>query len=177
MENGIRLDEYRKTKGEVKMIKYNVFIVIILGLLLMLLLLAGRFGPDTIPFIIFVIFAGLPILITFRNSIPNYIPQPIRDFIVIDDPDDKINPSSILDKTRSTKARQILFVIGISIITIGVLILIRDVLSNLDINSSNVSLTKNGTLKKIIMGVLLTIINGVLLMKFNELSNDFITNQ
>lgn len=171
MDNGITLERYNREKGTFKMVKYHVFVILVLGIIGLFIFFVGKFGKDALPFIIFIIFISLPILVTFKDNLPDYIPRPIRNFLTEDIEKPKAAREVLNVNFTSTRTKQIYYIVGMSVLAFAVVLLLVDVSPDLQKNTSAEVLIKNGTLIKIISGVFLTVILGVLLMKFNELSN------
>ena len=175
--NEIPLKEYENDTPKFIMIKYHVFIVFVLGILLLFLLLAGKFGGDSIPFILFTMIMSLPIIIIYRNTIPEYIPKQLSN-LLLEEPKpktEKVEYESILN-TKTTKSKQVLYIIGMIIITIFLVGIISGLNKELTNNTKEYLENKKiGT--KILTGLLLAIINGIMLIKFGEISNRYIINK
>lgn len=167
----VSLKEYESEEPKFKMIKYHVFIVIVFLIVLLFLLLAGKFGGDSIPFILFTLIMSLPILIIYRNQIPDYIPKPFSDLLIEEEKPktEKIEYESVLD-TKTTKSKQILYLLGIIVLSISLILLIIGLNNDLKINDMEIIKNKKiGT--KILTGLVIAIMNGIMLIKFGELSN------
>lgn len=167
----VSLKEYENETPKFRMIKYHVFIVIVFLIVLLFLLLAGKFGGDSIPFILFTLIMSLPILIIYRNQIPDYIPKSLSNLLIDEEKPktEKIEYESILD-TKTTKSKQILYLVGLIILTISLIVIISGLNEDLKINDMEIIKNKKiGT--KILIGLVIAITNGIMLIKFGELSN------
>ena len=171
MDDGITLERHNREKSSFKMVKYHVFVILILGILGLFLFFVGKFGNDALPFVIFIIFISVPILVTFKDNLPDYIPKPIRNFLTEDIEKPKGAREVLNVNFQSTKTKQIYYIVGMTVLAFAVILLLVDISPDLKKTTLPEVLIKNGTLTKIISGLFLTIILGVLLMKFNELSS------
>jgi len=171
MDDGITLERHNREKGSFKMVKYHVFVILILGIIGLFLFFVGKFGKDALPFVIFIIFISVPILVTFKDNLPDYIPRPIRNLLTEDIEKPKGAREVLNVNFQSTKTKQIYYIVGMTVLAFAVILLLVDISPDLKKTTLPEVLIKNGTLTKIISGLFLTVIMGVLLMKFNELSS------
>ena len=62
------------------MVKYHIFILLLIAILGLVLFFAGKFTQESIPIILFFALLSIPLLIGFKDSLPDYIPKPIVIF-------------------------------------------------------------------------------------------------
>jgi len=149
------------------MIKYHVFILVLIGILALILFLASKFSEDSIPIIIFFGLLLIPLLIGFKDSLPDYIPAFIRNFLVTDAEN---KPTVVVDSPKvTTKTKQIYMTIAMAVVSIFLLILIFEIKPNLNNNVTGQELIEKNISIKIISGVLLASFLGVLTINFDEM--------
>ena len=80
----ILLSEKVREKSTWTMVKPHIFTVLLI-LLASLIIVGVKFAtPDATPLVIFVLILLVPVLIIFKNSLPDSIPYPIRKLLVED---------------------------------------------------------------------------------------------
>jgi hypothetical protein len=164
--NVIKLNEVVDNKGEIKMIKHNVFLVVFFILIIGFLFIIGKFGQDGLAFFIFIIFLMVPVIVMYRNKLPRYIPYPLRSLFKDDDlaePKDNI----IKNKNVSKLSKQIFIIIAITLLLIGSIILILSMNGDLRVDIPADISIKNGTLSKIFSALICLIIAGILVVKLD----------
>lgn len=149
------------------MVKYHVFILVLIGILALVLFLASRFSEDSIPIIIFFALLLIPLMIGFKDSLPDYIPSFIRNFIVTDVEN---RPVALVDVPQVTKkTQQIYMTVAMAVISLLLIILIIEIRPNLNNNVTGQELLEKNISIKIISGVLLASFLGVLTINFDKM--------
>ena len=82
---GVPMKSYNREKSTFKMVKYHIFILLLIAILGLVLFFANRFTQESIPIILFFALLSIPLLIGFKDSLPDYIPKPIRNFLITDE--------------------------------------------------------------------------------------------
>ena len=168
MSNDITLEEYKRGKDKYKMVKYHILVLLLLIIGIGFMIFAGKFGSNALPFVIFTIFLSIPLLVVFRDKIPDFLPLPIRKFLVedIEAPQPKMN---IKRKFITTKTKQKYLAVIMFILIIPIIGLIRSAFSDLQDNMSPEISRNNGTLFKILAGIVVSSILGILVLNFGEM--------
>lgn len=164
----ITLNEVVVNKGEIKMIRYNVFLVVFFILILGVLFIIGKFGQDGLAFFIFLIFLLIPVIVMYRNKLPRFIPYPLRNLFEdnnLEEPKDKV----INNKKISKLSKQIFIIVAIVLLLLGSIILIINMKGDLRVNVPAEISIKNGTLSKIFSALICLIIAGILIIKLDGL--------
>ena len=164
---GVPMKSYNREKSTFKMVKYHIFILLLIAILGLVLFFANRFTQESIPIILFFALLSIPLLIGFKDSLPDYIPKPIRNFLITDE--EKKPVVSVDVPIVPTKTKQIYLIIAMSIVSILLIILIAEIRPYFESNIKASELLENKILIKIISGVLLTSFLGVLLVNFDNM--------
>lgn len=165
--DGIPMQSFNRQQSTFKMIKYHVFILLLIGILALVLFLASRFSEDSIPIIIFFALLLIPLMIGFKDLLPDYIPSFIRNFIVTES--EKRPESTIEVPQVTTKTKQIYMTVAMAVISLLLIILIVEIRPNLNNNITGEELLEKNISTKIISGVLLASFLGVLTINFDTM--------
>lgn len=171
----------------IKMVKWHILLGITFVLLICVLFVVGKFGSDSLAFVFFTIFLLIPIIVYFRNEIPDYIPGPIRDFL---EDDYKPRPrrcnqitnleeckgvckvvgSKCVAKSKiSRKTKQLFMIFGsVFMIIAGGLLLITLSTDLAPYTDKGVSL-ENKTFYKIIAAMICGVISGLFILKIDNI--------
>lgn len=162
----IELTNRLTNRGTIKMIRYHVLIIIIILLIVGFLFMVGKFGSDGLAFFIFIIFLSVPVLVMYRNQLPEYIPAPLRDFVR-----DKDHETGGVRRnvTVSKIIKQMFCIVCIILLLIGCVILILNIRPDLAMDVKHEVSIENDTFTKIITGVMCTTIAGILIIKLSEI--------
>ena len=165
--NVIKLNKVVSNKGEIKMIRHNVFIIILIILILGILFIIGKFGQDGLAFFIFIIFLLIPIIVMYRNNLPRYIPYPLRSLFEdgLENQKDKV----INNKSISKLSKQIFVIVAIILLIIGSIILLINMKGDLVVEVPAEVSIKNGTLSKVFATMICLVIAGILVIKLDGL--------
>lgn len=162
----ITLNEVVVNKGEIKMIRYNVFMILLFILILGILFIIGKFGQDGLAFFIFIIFLMVPLIVMYRNKLPRFIPYPLRN--LFEDDDLEKPKDNIINNKKTTKlSKQIFLIVGIVLLLLGTFVLIINMKGDLLTTTPAEISIKNGTLSKIFAALLCLIIAGILTIKLD----------
>jgi hypothetical protein len=162
----ITLNEVVVNKGEIKMIRYNVFMILLFVLILGILFIIGKFGQDGLAFFIFIIFLMVPLIVMYRNKLPRFIPYPLRN--LFEDDDLEKPKDNIINNKKTTKlSKQIFLIVGIVLLLLGTFVLIINMKGDLLTTTPAEISIKNGTLSKIFAALLCLIIAGILTIKLD----------
>ena len=165
--NGVPMQTYNREQSTFKMIKYHVFILVLIGILALVLFLASRFSEESIPIIIFFALLLIPLMIGFKDSLPDYIPSFLRNFIVTES---ELRPSEAVAIPQvTTKTKEIYMTVAMAVISILLIILIIEIRPNLNNNVTGQELFERNISTKIISGVLLASFLGVLTINFDKM--------
>lgn len=149
--------------GKITMIKYHVFIIMLIIIIVGFLVIVGKFGSNGVAFFIFIIFLLIPVIVMYRNSLPDYIPGPLRALI-----SDNIVPSKAEKKKNlqvSKITKQIFIVVSIVLLIIGCVILLSNISPDLQMGVEKEISLENDTLTKIMATLTCAIIAGILVLK------------
>ena len=173
--------------NKVKMIKWHILLGGSLLLLLTFLFVVGKYGSDSLAFVFFTIFLMIPIIVYFRNDIPDYIPGPIRDFLEDDYKPPPRKCSSITDPAQckgmckmvndrcvpkskiSRKTKQIFMILGSSFMLIAGGVLLISARPDLMINVDKEISLENQTVYKIFAALICAVISGLFLLKIDTI--------
>jgi hypothetical protein len=168
-KEGVPMKSYNREKSTFKMVKYHVFVLLLLAILGLVLFLAGKFSTDSIPIILFFALLSIPLLIGFKDSLPDYIPKPVRNFLVTDE--DKKSVVSIDKPFVTTKTKQIYLTAAMAVLSILLIMLIIEIYPFFESNVKASVLLEKRMFLKIISGVFLASFIGVLLINFDKMHN------
>ena len=166
-KEGVPMKSYNREKSTFKMVKYHIFILLLIAILALVLFFAGKFTQESIPIIIFFALLSIPLLIGFKDSLPDYIPKPIRNFLITDE--EKKPVVSMDVPIVPTKTKQIYLIVAMTIVSILLLILISEIRPYLESNIKASELLENKIFVKIISGVVLASFLGVLVINFDKM--------
>jgi hypothetical protein len=171
----------------VKMIKWHILLGITLVLLICLLFVVGKFGSDSLAFVFFIVFLSIPIIVYFRNEIPDYIPGPIRDFLEDDykpsprkcnditDPVKckgvcKMSDGKCISKSKiSRKTKQIFMITGSAFMILAAVMLLINLKSDLNPGVDKAVSVENQTFYKIIMAMICGVISGLFILNIDTI--------
>lgn len=169
-KEGVPMKSYNKEKSTFKMLKYHVFILILLSIIVLVLFLASKFSQESIPIIIFFALLSIPLVIGFKDSLPDYIPKPIRNFLVTDAENKPV--ASVDVPIIPTKTKQIYMIVAMSFITILLLLLIYEIKPFLDYNVKAEEILEENILIKMLIGVVVASFLGVLIINFDKMHKE-----
>ena len=118
----IKIDSVRKESENYRIKSYVVFLIIF-AIILMFLVFLGRIGNDVFGLLVFLIIFIIPVLILFRNKIPNLLPEFVTNSLYEID-DDLANSQPVYSFSQQTKEYAYLFTFVVLII--GSVVLIAD---------------------------------------------------
>ena len=175
------------TDNPVKMIKWHILLGITLVLLICLLFVVGKYGSDSLAFVFFIVFLSIPIIVYFRNEIPDYIPGPIRDFLEDDYKPSRTRCNQIknmeeckgvckesngkcIPKSKvSRKTKQIFMIIGSSIMLFVGAFLLVNLKSDLAPQIDKEVSIENQTFYKIILAMICGVISGLFILNIDTI--------
>ena len=169
-KEGVPMKSYNKEKSTFKMLKYHVFILILLSIIVLVLFLASKFSQESIPIIVFFALLSIPLVIGFKDSLPDYIPIPIRNFLVTDVENKPV--ASVDVPIIPTKTKQIYMIVAMSFITILLLLLIYEIKPFLDYNVKAEEILEENILIKMLIGVVVASFLGVLIINFDKMHKE-----
>ena len=106
-------------------------------------------------------------MIGFKDSLPDYIPSFLRNFIVTES---ELKPSEAVAIPQvTTKTKEIYMTVAMAVISILLIILIIEIRPNLNNNVTGQELFERNISTKIISGVLLASFLGVLTINFDKM--------
>lgn len=156
------------------MIKGAILSIILIAVLFLVIFIVGWFSKEAFPILIFVTLMAIPLLVIFRNDIPTYMPSFMRRFVVDTNPRTttaKKKPKVIHDKGTSTKQIQIYYIVGMTIITIMICVLLYLVRKSLRPEATAQETINERALLKLLGSLFLTCFLGVLVLKFEKYNN------
>ena len=120
--DNIKIEEIRKGTHKYK-IKSYVYFIIVLALLLLVFVFLGGIGNDFFGLMIFLIMMILPVLMLFRNKLPNVMPEFLANslFEIDFSEEQNLSPYSI-----SLRNQQYAKIFSVVVLIIGALVLIAD---------------------------------------------------
>ena len=146
----ILLTEKLSEKSTWKMVKPTVFTVLLILLAALVIGVTNFFSRDATPIIIFILILLVPILIIFKNSLPDSIPYPIRKLLVEDT--DRPMPSDDERKEfpkTTIKKRQTFLLVAMCFTTILIAALIAKIYPDVKTTVMFQETVKNKTALKI----------------------------
>ena len=168
-KNGVPMQSYNREQSTFKMVKYHIFILLVLGIVALVLFLASRFSEDSIPIIIFFALLLIPLLIGFRDMLPDYIPAYFRDLLITTEENKPKKPVDL--STVTLKTKQIYMTIAMSVVSLLLIILLFEIKPNLNNSVTGQELIEKNIALKIVSGVILASFLGVLTMNFDNMHN------
>lgn len=159
----IKLKSTNANTGKITMIKYHVFIILLILLVLGFLIIVGKFGSNGLAFFIFIIFLLIPVIVMYRNDLPDYIPGPLRALISDTVVKSKSQKKKALQVSKVTK--QIFIVVSIVLLIIGCIILLSNISPDLKMDMEKDVSLENDTFTKIMATLACAIIAGILVLK------------
>ena len=166
-KNGVPMQSYNREKSTFKMVKYHIFILLVLGIVALVLFLASRFSEDSIPIIIFFALLLIPLLIGFRDMLPDYIPSYFRNLLITTE--ENKPTKSVESSTVTVKTKQIYMTIAMSVVSLLLIILLFEIKPNLNNSITGQELIEKNIALKIVGGVILASFLGVLTMNFDNM--------
>ena len=166
-KEGVPMKSYNREQSTFKMVKYHVFILLLIAIFGLALFFAGKFSQESIPILIFFALLSIPLLIGFKDSLPDYIPKPIRNFLVTDEEQKPVVSMDV--PVVPTKTKQIYMIVAMTIVTILLLILIMEIRPYLESNIKASELLDNNIFVKLISGVIMASFLGVLIINFDKM--------
>jgi len=158
----ITLSEVPQKKGQIKMMKYHVFIIIVALVVIGFIVIVGKFGSNGLAFFIFITFLLIPVIVMYGNKLPNYIPGPLGSLISGNEVE---KPNKKSKKIVSKMGKQIFMIVSIILLITGCIILMSNINNDLKHNVPKEISLENETFTRIMMSLLCAIIAGVLLLK------------
>ena len=151
----IKIDALRKQTENYRIKSYVMFLIL-LGIILLVLIFIGRLGNDLFGLLIFLLIFSIPMLILFRNKLPNIMPEFITNSLYeIDETKEDVQPVYNV----STKTKQNAYLFAFIVLIIGSIMFIADYRNQLEDRSSFLKIV--GSLVCIIFaGIILSNITG-----------------
>ena len=172
----ILLSEKISEKNTWTMVKPSVFTVLLLLLAALVIGATNFFSGDATPIIIFILILLVPVLIVFKNSLPNSIPYPIRKLLVEDT--DRPMPSDDERKEfpkTTIKKRQTFLLVAMCFTTLLIGALIVKIYPDVKTTVKFQETITNKTALKIGAALFLICFQGALVINFQELMDMPIT--
>lgn len=176
MSEPILLSEVKREESTWKLVKPHIFTIILLGISLLVVLFANFYAGQAVPIVIFTILLLIPILIIFKDSLPDSIPAPIRKLLVEESNRPKPSEEERKNFPKTTvKKKQIFMTVAMTMTTILIAAIVMKTLPDLKDTITYQQVIKRKTGLKIASSVVLTCFLGVLVINFQELMNSEIT--
>lgn len=176
MSEPILLSEVKREESTWKLVKPHIFTIILLAISLLVVLFANFYGGQAVPIVIFSILLLIPILIIFKDSLPDSIPAPIRKLLVEESNRPKPTEEERKNFPKTTiKKKQIFMTIAMTMTTILIAAIVMKTLPDLKDTITYQQVIKRKTGLKIGSAVVLTCFLGVLVINFQELIDSEIT--
>jgi cytochrome bd-type quinol oxidase subunit 2 len=120
--DNIKINAVRSQTKKYKLKSYVIFLIVF-AIILLFLIFLGRIGNDVFGLLMFLIMFMIPVMIIFRNTIPNLMPDFISNSLYeIDNSQDVGQP--VYNVNQKTKESAYLFVMVVLII--GAIVLIAE---------------------------------------------------
>lgn len=168
-KEGVPMKSYSREKNTFKMVKYHIFILLMIAIFALVLFFAGKFTQESIPIIIFFGLLSIPLLIGFKDSLPDYIPKPIRNFLVTDEEEQPVVSMDV--PVVPTKTKQIYMIAAMTIVSILLLILISEIRPYLESNIKAAELLEKKIFIKLLSALVMASFLGVLVINFEKMHN------
>ena len=172
----ILLSEKVREDSTWTMVKPHIFTILLL-LVASLVILGVKFAtPDATPIVIFVMILLVPVLIIFKNSLPDSIPYPIRKLLVedIDQPKPTEEERKEFPKT-TIKKKQTFLLVAMCLTSLMIIITLTNIYPEVQTNINYFTLVKNKTSFKIGGALFLICLQGVFVINFQELIDTPVT--
>jgi len=177
-ENSIQLNQTAKKPSTWKMVKPHLFIVVLLVVVLLLFLFVNFFAKDAIPLLIFSFIFMLPIIIIYKDNLPDFLPQALQNLLV--DKEDELRKPSVKERTGfpkvTIKTKQIYITVAMGFLSIILILLIVQIKPDLDKTTTNLTVIENKTFLKIMSGVFVAAFLGTLNLNLIELNDTDVTS-
>ena len=172
----ILLSEKVREKSTWTMVKPHIFTVLLI-LLASLIIVGVKFAtPDATPLVIFVLILLVPVLIIFKNSLPDSIPYPIRKLLVEDLEKPKPTEEERKEFPKTTlKKRQTFMLVAMCFTTVLIVIMIAKIYPEVQPTINYYTVIKNKTGLKIGAALFLICLQGTLVINFQELIDTPVT--
>jgi len=112
---------------------------------------------------------SIPLLIGFKDSLPDYIPKPIRNFLVTDEEERPVVSMDV--PVVPTKTKQIYMIAAMTIVSILLLILISEIRPYLESNIKAAELLEKKIFIKLLSALVMASFLGVLVINFEKMHN------
>ena len=176
MSEPILLSEVKREESTWKLVKPHIFTIILLAVSLLVVLFANFYGGQAVPIVIFSILLLIPILIIFKDSLPDSIPAPIRKLLVEEANRPKPSEEERKNFPKTTiKKKQIFMTVAMTMTTILIAAIVMKTFPDLKDTITYQQVIKRKTGLKIASAVVLTCFLGVLVINFQELIDSEIT--
>jgi Ca2+/Na+ antiporter len=172
----ILLSEKVREKSTWTMVKPHIFTVLLI-LLASLIIVGVKFAtPDATPLVIFVLILLVPVLIIFKNSLPDSIPYPIRKLLVEDLEKPKPTEEERKEFPKTTlKKRQTFMLVAMCFTTVLIVIMLAKIYPEVQPTINYYTVIKNKTGLKIGAVLFLICLQGTLVINFQELIDTPVT--
>lgn len=168
----ILLSEKISEKNTWTMVKPHLFTILLVLLSVVVVLVTNILSKDATPIIIFILILLVPILIIFKNSLPDSIPYPIRKLLVEDEERPKPTPEEVKDFPKTTiKKRQTYLSVVMGFTSLLIVFLLAKIYPDVKPTSSFQNTINNKTALKIGATLFLICFQGALVINFQELMN------
>ena len=176
MAEPILLSEDKREESTWKLVKPHIFTIILLAISLLVVLFANFYSGQAVPIVIFTILLLIPILIIFKDSLPDSIPAPIRKLLVEESNRPKPSEEERKNFPKTTiKKKQIFMTVAMTMTTILIAAIVMKTFPDLKDTITYQQIIKRKTGLKIASAVVLTCFLGVLVINFQELMDSEIT--
>lgn len=166
----ILLSEKISEKNTWTMVKPHLFTILLLLLSIVVVVITNVLSKDATPIIIFVLILLVPILIIFKNSLPDSIPYPIRKLLVEDTETPKPTAEEKSDFPKTTiKTRQTYLLVVMCFTTLLICLILAKIYPDVKTTVKFHETIKNKTSLKIGAGLFLICFQGALVINFQEL--------
>ena len=172
----ILLSEKISEESTWTMVKPHIFTVLLI-LLASLIVVGVKFvSPDATPIIIFILVLLVPILIIFKNSLPDSIPYPIRRLLVEDLEKPKPTEEERNEFPKTTVKKRQQFLLGaMCFTTVLIVLILAKIYPDVQTTSNYFMTIKNKTTLKIGAALFLICLQGALVINFQELIDTPVT--
>jgi hypothetical protein len=170
MSEPILLSEVKRQESTWKLVKPHIFMILLLAVSLLVVLFANFYSSQALPITIFSIMLLIPVLIVFKDSLPDSIPAPIRKLLVEESNRPKPSEEERKNFPKTTvKKKQMFFTAAMSMTTILIVAIMTKIYPDLNNTITYQQIIKRKTGLKILSAVVLTCFLGVLVINFQEL--------
>lgn len=160
VDSNIKISEYLKKNPTHRFKSYTITVVFIL-LVIGLIFLTGKVGPDLFGLILFIVIVSLPLVILFRYKLASILPKTLSDNLMEIDHDDSKERKLKIKVSIPLLIKQIMIYVVIVLLLIGSCILLYKSYNELVVKTSIIYIL-GAFISQALGGIILLDINNII---------------